>query len=52
MLLILGMASWNRTLVYISEEIFWTDTLAKNPNCWMGYNNLGNALLQKGLADR
>jgi tetratricopeptide (TPR) repeat protein len=51
MLLILGMASRHRTLVYESEEIFWTDMLAKNPNCWMVYNNLGNALLQKGLVD-
>jgi protein O-mannosyl-transferase len=51
LLLILGMASWQRTLVYKSEETFWTDTLAKNPDCWMGYNNLGNALLQKGQVD-
>jgi tetratricopeptide (TPR) repeat protein len=51
LLLILGMASWQRTLVYQSEKIFWTDTLAKNPNCWMGYDNLGNALLQKGQVD-
>jgi protein O-mannosyl-transferase len=52
LLLILGMASWHRTLVYKSEEIFWTDTLAENPDCWMGYNNLGNALLQKGQVDK
>jgi tetratricopeptide (TPR) repeat protein len=38
-------------LVYKTEEIFWTDTLAKNPDCWMGYNNLGNALLQNGEVD-
>jgi tetratricopeptide (TPR) repeat protein len=52
LLLILVMASWQRTLVYKSEEIFWTDTLAKNPYCWMGYNNLGHALLQKGQVDK
>jgi tetratricopeptide (TPR) repeat protein len=51
LLLILGMASWQRTLVYKSEETFWTDSLAGNPRCWMGYNNLGNALVQKGQVD-
>jgi len=51
LLLILGMASWQRTLVYKNEEVFWADTVARNPNCWMGYNNLGNALLQKGKVD-
>jgi tetratricopeptide (TPR) repeat protein len=51
LLLTLGMASWQRTLVYQSEEIFWSDTVARNPGCWMGYNNLGNALLQKGQVD-
>src|SRR5271165_4336617 len=48
LLLILGLASWQRTGVFKSEEILWSDTLAKNPDCWLGYNNLGNALLQKG----
>ena len=48
LLLILGMASWQRTLVYESSETLWTDTLAKNPDCWIGHNNLGDALLQKG----
>ena len=52
LLLTLGMASWHRSLVYQSEEIFWSDTVARNPDCWMGYNNLGNALLQKGQVDQ
>ena len=51
LLLILGMASWQRTLVYESDETIWTDTLAKNPDCWMGHNNLGNDLFQKGQLD-
>ena len=45
---IIGMASWQRTGVFKSEEILWSDTLAKYPDCWVGYNNLGNALLQNG----
>jgi tetratricopeptide (TPR) repeat protein len=51
MLLILGLLSWQRVCAYESEETLWTDTLAKNPNCWAGYNNLGKALLQKGQVD-
>jgi tetratricopeptide (TPR) repeat protein len=51
LLLILGMATWQRTLVYKSEETLWTDTLAKNPDCGIGHNNLGKALYQKGQVD-
>ena len=51
LLLILGLLSWQRAWAYESEETLWTDTLAKNPNCWVGYNNLGNVLLQKGQVD-
>ena len=51
LLLILGMLSWQRAWAYESEETLWTDTLAKNPNCWVGHNNLGNVLLQKGRVD-
>ena len=51
LLLALGMASWQRTWVYDSQEALWTDTLTKNPNCWVGYNNLGLVLFQKGQVD-
>ena len=51
MLLVLGMASWQRTLVYESDEALWTDTLVKNPDCWSGHNNLGNDLIRKGQLD-
>jgi len=47
----LGVWSWQRAWVYQNEETLWTDTLASNPNCWLGHNNLGNALLQKGQVD-
>src|SRR5271166_1549237 len=49
--LILGIVSWQRTWVYENQETLWTDTLAKNPNCGMGYANLGFAFFQKGQAD-
>jgi len=51
LLLILGILSWQRTWAYESEETLWTDTLAKNPNCETGYNNLGLVLFQKGQVD-
>jgi len=51
LLLILGLLSWQRTWVYQSEETLWTDTLAKNSNSWLGYNDLGTALVQMGRID-
>jgi tetratricopeptide (TPR) repeat protein len=52
LLLILGTWSWERAWVYESETTLWTDTLAKNPACWLGHNNLGVALDQKGQAGK
>jgi Flp pilus assembly protein TadD len=51
LLLALGILSWQRARAYESEETLWTDELAKNPNCWVGHNDLGNARLQKGQVD-
>ena len=51
LLLLLGAVSWQRAWAYESEETLWTDTLAKNPNCWMADNNLGTILLKKGQVD-
>ncbi len=51
LLLILGTATCHRTLAYESDEIFWTDALTKNPDCWIAHNNLGNDLFQKGQVD-
>ena len=51
LLLILGILSWQQAWAYESSETLWTDTLAKNPGCWMARNNLGNDLLHKGQVD-
>jgi len=51
LLIVLGIISWQRTSVYENDETLWNDTLAKNPNCWGGYNALGLALLNKGRVD-
>jgi tetratricopeptide (TPR) repeat protein len=46
--LVLGILSWQRTWAYESDEKLWADTLARNPNCWAGYNNLGRDLYDQG----
>ena len=50
-LLIVGIASWQRTWVFKTEEALWTDTLAKNPDSWAAHNNLGNVFIEKGQVD-
>ncbi len=51
LLLILGMTNWQRTWAYESQETLWTDTLAKNPSCWVGHNILALLSLQNGQLD-
>jgi tetratricopeptide (TPR) repeat protein len=40
-----------QTRAYADIETFWNDTLAKNPNCWPGHNNLGVLLASRGRVD-
>ena len=47
----LGTMSWQHSKVYRDEETLWTDTLAKNPGCWLGHGNLGSALLLAGQVE-
>jgi protein O-mannosyl-transferase len=48
---VLGVLTWQQSKMYSDIETLWGATLARNPNCWMAQNNLGNALLQKGQLD-
>ncbi len=48
LLFIFGFLSWQRVFFYKNDETLWTDSLAKNPDCWLGQYNLGVALLEKG----
>lgn len=52
LLLVLGFLSWQQVCAYKNEETLWTDALARNPNCWVGYNNLGKYVDEKGQADK
>jgi tetratricopeptide (TPR) repeat protein len=51
LLSVLGFVTWHRTWAYQSEEMLWRDTIAKNPDCWLGRYNVGNAYMQKGRLD-
>jgi tetratricopeptide (TPR) repeat protein len=51
LLLILGVTVWQRACIYESQQTLWTDSLSKNPNCWVGRYNLGTVVLRKGDAD-
>jgi tetratricopeptide (TPR) repeat protein len=52
LLLLLGVLSGQRAALFENEETLWTDTLAWNPNCWIGHYNLGIVYFQKGQGDK
>lgn len=47
----LSLATWHRNPVFASQESLWRDTVARNPDAWMAYNNLGVAYGEKGKLD-
>jgi tetratricopeptide (TPR) repeat protein len=50
-LVCLGVLTWRQSATYQDMETLWTTTIAKNPHCWMAYNNLGIALAGRGEHD-
>jgi tetratricopeptide (TPR) repeat protein len=48
LLLTLGILTWSQGAMYANMETLWRTTLARNPDCWMAYNNLGHILHEKG----
>lgn len=44
-------ATWARAAIYANERTLWADAVEKNPQAWMAWNNLGNALDGNGEAD-
>jgi tetratricopeptide (TPR) repeat protein len=47
-LALLATLTWRQTAMYYDAGTLWQATLARNPACWMAYNNLGLALMADG----
>jgi len=45
------LLSWRQSSTYHDVETLWRTTIARNPGCWMAYNNLGIALIKRGEVD-
>jgi tetratricopeptide (TPR) repeat protein len=50
-LLILALLTSKQGLVYRNQETLWRDTIAKNPDAWVAYQNLGEILRTAGQTD-
>ncbi|HEX4639610.1 MAG TPA: tetratricopeptide repeat protein [Chthoniobacterales bacterium] len=46
--LVLGILTWRQSRDYRDIETLWRTTLARNPDCWMAYSNLGSFLAERG----
>jgi tetratricopeptide (TPR) repeat protein len=44
----LGLLTSAQCRMYSDIETLWRATIARNPQCWMAYTNLGNLLWQQG----
>jgi len=42
LLLVVGALSWQQCRDYRDIETLWRTTIARNPDCWMAYSNLGS----------
>ncbi len=50
-LLVLGLLTWRQSLMYADAETLWRTTIARNPDAWMAYDNLGIILSRRGEVD-
>jgi Flp pilus assembly protein TadD len=42
----LGLMTWKQAHVYRDNQSLFRSTIARNPGCWMAYNNLGKELMR------
>jgi len=47
----LSWLTWRQSATYRDMETLWRTTIARNPGCWMAYNNLGVVQFEKGNID-
>ncbi|HEV2046172.1 MAG TPA: tetratricopeptide repeat protein [Chthoniobacterales bacterium] len=47
----LSLLTYRQSATYRDIETLWRTTIARNPSCWMAYNNLGIALVERGEVD-
>ncbi len=45
---LLAFLTWRQSALYSDDITLYQATIAKNPDCWLVHDNLGNALLRKG----
>jgi len=43
---VLFLLTWQQSRMYTNAETLYRTAIARNPVCWMAYNNLGNILYQ------
>src|SRR5207248_8518235 len=48
---VLGFLTWQQSRQYRDIETLWRATIARNPDCWMAYSNLGSFLSAHGNAN-
>jgi len=48
LLLAMGIVTWRQAGMYADLETLWRTTLARNPDCAMAHDSLGNIFLRRG----
>ena len=51
MLPVLAVLTWRQGMMYADTETLWRTTIARNPNAFLAFNNLGTILSGKGQMD-
>jgi Flp pilus assembly protein TadD len=46
-----AILTWRQCGMYVDAETLWRTTIARNPEAWMAYHNLGTVLFKKGRMD-